>query len=300
MNAVDVLKQSFNFYRNNFYQLIALGMYIAGATLLNKLAAYIGVPNPLTALLSMLAALIGPLYLILYVHQVSQDGNHAFSSVFGSLMPKLWPFFKTAIYLSVLGLVTILPQVMILNAVPDNKVLIFCLAAVLVVFVLWALYRMLMFTYVVLLGDQAGSDALVRSYKLSENNSLLRNCALLYFILVAAIYVCGYVLASHWGGRSLPLFAYDFLIDVFFKTFVAVFLYRVYTLVNEERPLQAMTLDFAAQPQNAAENQPEQAPETQAAAQAPAVSGANNPDVNTADIQSAESSAADNNKPEPK
>ncbi|MCP5326950.1 MAG: hypothetical protein H7A09_11600 [Oceanospirillaceae bacterium] len=294
MNAVDILKQSFHFYKNLFSELTTLGLYIYGAVFIDELMQYIGLANPLTGFFAFLLVFFSPVFIVLYVHQFASGGGREFGLVWPSFKTKLWPFIKTILLLALFALLIFIPVGFMISLFSGNKVLGLLLALVCGVFVIWACYRISMVMNVVLLSEQSGLAAIQRSSDLAKDNPFMVSALLTYVVLFAVFGLPEFITAYLWGMDSFQTATYQCLIGVFLTPFGTVFLYRVYTLVNEERPLEAMTLDFAAQPQNAAENQLEQAPEGQE------VTEANNPDVNAADTQSAENHAADNNKPEPK
>lgn len=288
MNAVDVLKQSVNFYKNLFTELTTLGLYISGVVFINETMQYMGMGNGLFSFLTVLTTLFGSMFLVLYVDQFARHGARDFSPVFAPFKAKLWPYIKTLLLLFVLALICMLPVVMIISLLVNHKLIAFMLAGFAMVLLIWAVYRLVLFTNVVLLSDESGMAALQRSSDLAKANPLLLNALVIYIGITFLISLPEFFIGYIWGRESFQSVAYQSLINVFLVPFGTVYVYRLYILINEQRPLQVMTLDFAEQtqpPQAAAEN-------------TDAAQGVE-PNADTANSVNVENTP-DDNKPEPK
>lgn len=270
MNAVDVLKQSFNFYKNLFNELFWIGVAAVSVPFLAGLMVVLTGQHGLFNVLAMLCGMLVSLYSILYVHQVSVSGERSFTHVFSVLPGKLVAYIKTILVMILCVAAAAIPTVMFLILSKQSPMLFSWLAIVGMVFCIWVFYRISLVVFVAILTNKSGFSAVERSSELVKNNPLFIRILLIYGA-VTLLYLIPVIFAMrNWGTASLQLLIVESFLGVFAGQFYTVYFYRAYTVLNEQRPEGGvMTLDYA-------------------------------PPGPASDVQNPATDNDDNNKPEPK
>lgn len=236
MNAVDVLKQSFNFYKNLFNELFWIGVVAVSVPFLAGLMVVFTGQSGLFNVLGMLFGMLVSLYSILYVHQVSVSGERSFTQVFNVLPGKLVPYIKTVLVMILCVAVAAIPTALFLVFTKQNPVIFSLLTIVGMLFCIWVFYRISLVVFVTILTDKSGFAAVERSSELVKQNPLFIRVLLVYS-LVTLLYIIPVIVAlQYWGDASLQLLIVESLLGVFAGQFYSVYFYRTYTLLNEQRP----------------------------------------------------------------
>lgn len=247
MNAIDVLKQSFNFYKNLFNELFWVGLAAVSVPFLAGLMVVMTGQYGLFNVLGMLSGMLVSLYSILYVHQVSVSGERSFTQVFNVLSGKLVPYIKTVLVMMLCVAAAAIPTGLFLVFTKQNPLIFSLLAIVGMLFCIWVFYRISLVVFVTILTDKSGFAAVERSSALVKKNPLFIRVLLVYS-LVTLLYIIPVLFAlRNWGDASIPLLIVESLLGVFAGQFYSVYFYRAYTVLNEQRPeAGVMVMDFVA------------------------------------------------------
>ncbi|GAA6135101.1 hypothetical protein NBRC116188_18910 [Oceaniserpentilla sp. 4NH20-0058] len=238
MTAVDILKQSLNFYGRVFNKVFWLS--VASSIMPLLMVAFVGggQPSILGMLLVMVLSMFFSIYMLVFVHQFSKDQDDSLAAGFQLTLKKFFPVILTSM---VFGLVTMLSMIpgaivgsVLASGIQDEQLQAGLIAIIAMIPMSFFLYRCFFAIYFTLTDGTSPIDALKASNQLTKKNKLIfRGFMLLTFIMLAyfvLLVLVGQMIA--FGTMAIAIL--EFALQVIVMPLFTIFIYRMYEVAKEQ------------------------------------------------------------------
>lgn len=237
VTATDILKQSFNFYGRLFNKVFWLSIASSLTPLLMLVASDGGKVNFISMLLTMAVSMFFSAYMMVMVHQFSQDQNDSLADAFRLTLQKVLPIAGTSIVFGIGAVLVSIPALIvgsILAAGIANEQLQAALVGLIIAIPLsFYLYRCFFSVYFTLVEGTTPFDALKASNKLIKKNTFIfRSFMLLSLIMlayIAVITIVSLMVAVNPMARDILNFA----INVIAMPYFTIFIYRLFVVSKD-------------------------------------------------------------------
>jgi uncharacterized membrane protein len=236
--ATDILKQSFNFYGRLFNKVFWLSIASALSPLLMFATMGEGKPSVMGTLLVMLISMFFSAYMMVLVHQFSQDQNDSLGDAFQMTLQKVLPITGTSIIFGLGAVVISIPTAIVGSllaaGIADEQLQATLVALIVAVPMCFYLYRCFFAVYFTLVDDTTPFDALKASNQLIKNNTFIfRSFMTLSFVMlfyVAAVVLIGLMVAVGPMAQAIL----EFAVNVIVLPYFTIFIYRLFVVSKEQ------------------------------------------------------------------
>ncbi len=240
MTATDVFKQSLAFYGRIFNKIFWISFVSSLIPLIVMGSSGTGQPVGLELGVLTLASMFFSVYMMVLIHQFSQDKNDSLGDAFSLTLKKVLPVTLTSFVFGLAVLVAIIPGGLvggILASGIENEQLRNLLIGIIVAIpVSYVLYRCFFAAYFTLVDGLSPFDALKASNNQIKGNKLIFRA----FMLLSAVmlpYILLLVAFNLMLALSPVLKSFlEFTLNVLFMPFISVFIYRLF-VVSKPVPL---------------------------------------------------------------
>ncbi len=238
MTAVDILKQSFTFYGRLFNKVFWLSIASSLTPLLMMMASDDGQISLLGMLLTMAVSIFFSAYMMVMVHQFSQDQNDSLGDAFRLTLKKVLPIAGTSIVFGLGAGVITIPAVLVASllaaGISNEQLQAGFVALIIAIPVCFYLYRCFFSVYFTLVDGTTPFDALKASNQLIKNNKFIfRSFMLLSFVMLA--YIAAIVLISLMVAVGpMAKAVLEFAINVVVMPYFTIFIYRLFVVSKDK------------------------------------------------------------------
>jgi len=241
MKATELLTQSLNFYGRVFNKVFWLSVASSVSPLL--MVAFIG-PEGISALGLFVVSLVSmffSIYMLAFIHQFSKEQDDSLGEAFQATLKKFMPMVLTSFVFGLFTMLVAIPGAIIGGifsaGIEDEQMKALLIALVAMIPVSFYLYRCFFAVYFTLTNGLGPIDALKASNALTKKNPfifraflLLSAVMLVYFVLLLLV---GHMIAV--GTMAIGIL--EFALQVMVMPFFTIFIYRMYEVALEQRPL---------------------------------------------------------------
>lgn len=238
VTATDILKQSFTFYGRIFNKAFWLSVASSLSPLLMLAASDGGQISLISMILTMAVSMFFSAYMMVLIHQFSQDQNDSLADAFRLTLQKVFPIAGTSIVFGLGAAVITIPAVIVgslLAAGIANEQLQATLVAIVIAIpISFYLYRCFFSVYFTLVEGTTPFDALKASNQLIKKNKFIfRSFMLLSLVMLA--YIVAIVLVSLMVAvGSMAQGILEFAINVVVMPYFTIFIYRLFIVSKEQ------------------------------------------------------------------
>jgi hypothetical protein len=238
VTTTDILKQSFTFYGRIFNKAFWLSVASSLSPLLMLAASDGGQISVISMILTMAVSMFFSAYMMVLIHQFSQDQNDSLADAFRLTLQKVFPIAGTSIVFGLGAAVLTIPAVIVgslLAAGIANEQLQATLVAIVIAIpISFYLYRCFFSVYFTLVEGTTPFDALKASNQLIKKNKFIfRSFMLLSLVMLA--YIVAIVLVSLMVAvGSMAQGILEFAINVVVMPYFTIFIYRLFIVSKEQ------------------------------------------------------------------
>lgn len=248
--AVDILKQSFNFYGRLFNKVFWLSIASALLPLLMFLTMGDGQPSLIGSLLVMAVSMFFSAYMMVLIHQFSQDQNDSLQDAFRLTLQKFLAITGTSIIFGLGAVVIAIPAAIIGSllaaGIADQQLQAGLVALIIAVPMSFYLYRCFFAVYFTLVEGTTPFDALKASNQLIKKNKFIfRSFMLLSVVMlvyIVAIVLIGLMVAVGPMAQAIL----EFSVNVVVLPYFTIFIYRLFVVSKQQFENESKSIDLDA------------------------------------------------------
>lgn len=239
MTAFAILNQSFHFYSRLFNKVFWLSVASSLSPLLMFFVVGAGQPSILGMLLVMLLSMFFSAYIMVLIHQYSQDQDDSLSSAFSLTLKKVLPITGTSIVFGLFAVVVAIPAGVIASllasGIEDKQLQAGFIALIVSVPVCYVLYRCFFAVYFTLVDGTSPIEALKASNQLVKGNGLVFRSFMLLSVVMLA-YVAIIVLISQMiAVGSMAQAILEFAVNVIVLPYFTISIYRIFDVARQQK-----------------------------------------------------------------
>ncbi|MFT5592314.1 MAG: hypothetical protein ACI8SR_000673 [Oceanicoccus sp.] len=250
MTAVDILKQSFNFYGRLFNKVFWLSIASALSPLLMFFSMGDGQPSLVGTFLVMAVSMFFSAYMMVLVHQFSQDQNDSLGDAFRLTLKKVLPISGTSIIFGLGAMVIAIPAAIIgsllASGIDNEQLQAGFVALVVAVPISFYLYRCFFAVYFTLLEGTTPFDALKASNTLIKKNVFIFRSFMLLSLIMLAYIVVVILISLMVAVGPMAQAILEFAVNVIVLPYFTIFIYRLFVVSKDQFEQQASDTDFDA------------------------------------------------------
>ena len=250
MTATDILKQSFNFYGRLFNKVFWLSIASALSPLLMFFVMGDGQPSILGTLLVMAVSMFFSAYMMVLVHQFSQDQNDSLGDAFRLTLQKVLPITGTSVVFGLGAFIIAIPATIVgsllASGIADKQLQAGFIALVIAVPLSFYLYRCFFSVYFTLVEGTTPFDALKASNQLIKKNKFIFRSFMLLSV-VMLVYIVAIVLISLMvavGPMAQAIL--EFALNVVVLPYFTIFIYRLFVVSKQQFENESQSTDLDA------------------------------------------------------
>ena len=237
MTAINILKQSFNFYTRLFNKIFWLSVASSVIPLIHASVFGDEAPSMIGVLIIMGVSWFFSVAMMALIHQFSIEQNESLQSAFSLTLKKLGPVILTNFALGILIFLIMIPAVLvgsILSAgIADENLKNTVMAVVVGIPVILAVYHCFLSSYFTLVDDLNPIEAIKSSYYQSKKNKLYFNGVMILVLGFGLYFIILNLLKLMIGVNPLILGLFEFSLSVFVLPLFSVFIYRLFILTKK-------------------------------------------------------------------
>lgn len=250
MTAVDILKQSFNFYGRLFNKVFWLSIASALSPLLMFATMGDGQPSLVGTILVMAVSMFFSAYMMVLVHQFSQDQNDSLGDAFRLTLQKVLPISGTSIIFGLGAMVIAIPAAIIgsllASGIANEQLQAGFVALVVAVPISFYLYRCFFAVYFTLLDGTTPFDALKASNQLIKKNVFIFRSFMLLSLIMLAYIVLVILISLMVAVGPMAQAILEFAVNVIVLPYFTIFIYRLFVVSKDQFEQQAVDTDLDA------------------------------------------------------
>ena len=241
MTAIDVFKQSLNFYAQLFNKIFWLSVASSIVPLINSAIFGTAQPSGLGLLVMMLMSMFFSVYMMSLVHQYSTEQDDSLSSAFTLAVGKVMPVALTSIVMGLFLMLAVIPAAMVAgilaSGISDEVLKNTLMAAIIAVPVCMIMYRCFFAAYYTLVDGLNPIEALKASNQQIKGNKLAFNGFMVLGALTGVYVLALLLLNLMIAVNPLLLGVFEFGLNVFVLPMFTVFIYRLFVVTKETQKI---------------------------------------------------------------
>ncbi len=239
MTASAILKQSFHFYSRLFNKVFWLSVASSLSPLLMFFAVSAGQPSLAGMLLVMLLSMFFSAYIMVLIHQYSQDQDDSLSAAFSLTLKKVLPITGTSIVFGLFAVVVAIPAGVIASllasGIEDKQLQAGFIALIVSVPVCYVLYRCFFAVYFTLLDGTSPIGALKASNQLVKGNGLVFRSFMLLSVVMLAYVVIIVLISQMIAVGSMAQAILEFAVNVIVLPYFTISIYRIFDVARQQK-----------------------------------------------------------------
>jgi hypothetical protein len=241
MNAIDVFKQSLNFYTRLFNKIFWLSVASSIVPLINAVIFGTAQPSGLGLLVMMLMSMFFSVYMMALVHQYSTEQDDSLSSAFTLTVNKVLPVMLTSFVMGLFVMLAVIPAglvgAILTSGISDEVLKNTLMVAVIAIPVCMIMYRCFFAAYCTLVDGLNPVEALKASNQQIKGNKLAFNGFMVLGALTGVYALALLLLNLMIAVNPMILGMLEFVLNVLVLPLFTVFIYRLFVVTKESQTL---------------------------------------------------------------
>lgn len=238
MTAVDILKQSFTFYGRLFNKVFWLSVASSLSPLIMFLVVDQSQPGLVGMLIMMALGLFFSAFMMVLVHQFSQDQNDSLGDAFRLTLQKVLPISATSIIFGLGAVVIAIPAAIIgsllASGISDEQLKVTLVAIVISIPICFYMYRCFFAVYFTLVENTTPFDALKASNQLIKKNKLVFNSFMLLSLVMLVYIVLVVLIGLMQAVGPMAQAILEFAVNVIVLPYFTIFIYRLFVVSKQQ------------------------------------------------------------------
>jgi len=241
MKATDLITQSLNFYGRVFNKVFWLSVASSISPLLMLAFIGQGSVSGLGLFLVALVSMFFSIYMLAFIHQFSKDQDDSLGQAFQLTLQKFFPMVATSFVFGLFTILIAIPGAIIggifASGIADEQTKAFLIALIAMIPVSFYLYRCFFAMYFTLTNGLGPIQALKASNELTKKNKFIFRAFLVLSVVMLLYMVLLLLVGQMIAFGTMAIGVLEFALQVMIMPFFTIFIYRMYEVALEQRPL---------------------------------------------------------------
>jgi len=241
MKATDLITQSLNFYGRVFNKVFWLSVASSISPLLMLAFIGQGSVSGLGLFLVALVSMFFSIYMLAFIHQFSKDQDDSLGQAFQLTLQKFFPMVATSFVFGLFTILIAIPGAIIggifASGIADEQTKAFLIALIAMIPVSFYLYRCFFAMYFTLTNGLGPIQALKASNELTKKNKFIFRAFLVLSVVMLVYMVLLLLVGQMIAFGTMAIGVLEFALQVMIMPFFTIFIYRMYEVALEQRPL---------------------------------------------------------------
>jgi len=241
MKATDLITQSLNFYGRVFNKVFWLSVASSISPLLMLAFIGQGSVSGLGLFVVALVSMFFSIYMLAFIHQFSKDQDDSLGQAFQLTLQKFFPMVATSFVFGLFTILIAIPGAIIggifASGIADEQTKAFLIALIAMIPVSFYLYRCFFAMYFTLTNGLGPIQALKASNELTKKNKYIFRAFLVLSVVMLVYMVLLLLVGQMIAFGTMAIGVLEFALQVMIMPFFTIFIYRMYEVALEQRPL---------------------------------------------------------------
>jgi len=241
MKATDLITQSLNFYGRVFNKVFWLSVASSISPLLMLAFIGQGSVSGLGLFVVTLVSTFFSIYMLAFIHQFSKDQDDSLGQAFQLTLQKFFPMVATSFVFGLFTILIAIPGAIIggifASGIADEQTKAFLIALIAMIPVSFYLYRCFFAMYFTLTNGLGPIQALKASNELTKKNKFIFRAFLVLSVVMLVYMVLLLLVGQMIAFGTMAIGVLEFALQVMIMPFFTIFIYRMYEVALEQRPL---------------------------------------------------------------
>jgi len=241
MKATDLITQSLNFYGRVFNKVFWLSVASSISPLLMLAFIGQGSVSGLGLFVVALVSMFFSIYMLAFIHQFSKDQDDSLGQAFQLTLQKFFPMVATSFVFGLFTILIAIPGAIIggifASGIADEQTKAFLIALIAMIPVSFYLYRCFFAMYFTLTNGLGPIQALKASNELTKKNKFIFRAFLVLSVVMLVYMVLLLLVGQMIAFGTMAIGVLEFALQVMIMPFFTIFIYRMYEVALEQRPL---------------------------------------------------------------
>jgi len=241
MKATDLITQSLNFYGRVFNKVFWLSVASSISPLLMLAFIGQGSVSGLSLFVVALVSMFFSIYMLAFIHQFSKDQDDSLGQAFQLTLQKFFPMVATSFVFGLFTILIAIPGAIIggifASGIADEQTKAFLIALIAMIPVSFYLYRCFFAMYFTLTNGLGPIQALKASNELTKKNKFIFRAFLVLSVVMLVYMVLLLLVGQMIAFGTMAIGVLEFALQVMIMPFFTIFIYRMYEVALEQRPL---------------------------------------------------------------
>jgi len=243
MKASNLVNQSLNFYGRVFNKVFWLSVASSISPLLMLAFIGQGSVSGLGLFLVALVSMFFSIYMLAFIHQFSKDQDDSLGQAFQLTLQKFFPMVATSFVFGLFTILIAIPGAIIggifASGIADEQTKAFLIALIAMIPVSFYLYRCFFAMYFTLTNGLGPIQALKASNELTKKNKFIFRAFLVLSVVMLVYMVLLLLVGQMIVFGTMAIGVLEFALQVMIMPFFTIFIYRMYEVALEQRPLES-------------------------------------------------------------
>ena len=241
MKASNLVNQSLNFYGRVFNKVFWLSVASSISPLLMLAFIGQGSVSGLSLFVVALVSMFFSIYMLAFIHQFSKDQDDSLGQAFQLTLQKFFPMVATSFVFGLFTILIAIPGAIIggifASGIADEQTKAFLIALIAMIPVSFYLYRCFFAMYFTLTNGLGPIQALKASNELTKKNKFIFRAFLVLSVVMLVYMVLLLLVGQMIAFGTMAIGVLEFALQVMIMPFFTIFIYRMYEVALEQRPL---------------------------------------------------------------